>query len=145
MAMQPRQWTRWALVLGTTLVLAACSSSDEVPSGIDEPDVNGIWAGNVVASPTAAGVHIQNNTTAPIGYMVFEKVFIMTSLARFGTCVDAVSCPAIAPGERKTIARNEITGYEPGAREAVVYWWHFVRGKDGALVADSIRSVAVGL
>src|ERR1041384_4312746 len=88
MAMQPRQWTRIAWVLSTAFALGACSVADGAPSGVDAPDVNGIWAGNVVASPTAAGVHIENNTAAPIGYMVFEKVFIMTSLARFGICAD---------------------------------------------------------
>lgn len=59
-------------------------------------------------------------------------------------CVDDVQCPPIAPRATSEIDFPTTLQGKPD-QAALVYWWHAVRGSDGALRADSIRVLRVGL
>jgi hypothetical protein len=129
------------LLTALCALVAGCDDGDSTilsPDGPASPAVGGIWAGNLAVAPTAGGITLGNNTTRRVHYQVLERNF--AALALWGPCT-APTCPGLAPGERRTIPAADISGIQAGRREVVVYWFHVVAGRDGALVPDSIRTV----
>ncbi|MDF1505523.1 hypothetical protein [Roseisolibacter sp. H3M3-2] len=127
------------LLLLSILTLAACDDGVVTPGGEPLPNVDGIWAGNVAVAPAPGGVVLGNNTTRPVGYFVIERE--LATRALWGPCTARTGCPTVAVGERKTVPASQISGVEAGKRDVLVYWWHLVEGRDGALRPDSIRAV----
>jgi hypothetical protein len=60
-------------------------------------------------------------------------------------CTNPSACAAVAPHGEKSVPYHDIMGYEPGDREAIVYWWHLEPVESGAFRADSIRARIVCL
>ena len=128
------------LLLLSILTFAACDDGTSAPGGGPLPNVGGGFsAGNVTATAAPQAVVLGNNTTRPVGYFLIERE--LATRALWGPCTARTGCPGIAPGERRTIPAAQIAGVEPGKRDVIVYWWHLVEGRDGALRPDSIRSL----
>lgn len=122
--------------------LAACGEKTDAPSAPDlgATPTGGIWAGNVVLEGLSGAVRAGNNTTRPVGYAVFATEIL--PVINWRPCTERTGCPTIAPGERRTIADDDIPGIGDGGRgEVVLYWWHLVEGRDGRVAPDSIREV----
>ena len=92
----------------------------------------------VTVDRTADGLRLGNATDRPIAYTVFERGY----LALFAPCLDpGPGCLRLAPGASAVVPYAEIGGYSPGAREAIVYWWHLVPDGAGGYRAEEIHSV----
>jgi len=82
---------------------------------------------------------ITNVTRQPIFTFVVGRN--AAELINWAPCVAAPSCPPLAPGKTRHApypARYLADGRER-EREALVYWWHAIRGRDGVVRPDSIR------
>lgn len=72
-----------------------------------------------------------------------EQTAALTMLSLWAPCVDPARCPSIAPRASATIDLDDIVAWQPDSESAILYHWHIVRGDDGGLRADSIRSLVV--
>ena len=84
-------------------------------------------------------ISITNVTRQPIFTFVVGRN--AAELINWAPCVAAPSCPPLAPGKTRHApypARYLADGRER-EREALVYWWHAIRGRDGVVRPDSIR------
>lgn len=127
---------RRAALLPLALALAACHA----PTGTSVTT----GPARVVGQHEGDGVLVlTNRTDAPVFTQVLGSR--TAPLALWGACVDAARCPTIAPGASRTVTVR-LTAPDGGREtEALVYWWHAVRGPDGTLRPDSIRTEVVGL
>lgn len=106
------------------LLAPACASSESARVPTD-----------AVAVAAADGIRLTNRTDRPIYYAAFERGY--STRVMFAPCTDASRCPSIAPRQEAVIPFSLIGGYEPGKREAVVYWWTLApAGAQGPLVQD---------
>lgn len=135
------------LLLAAVLVTASACRHDS-PRATDPEQVlrqgQGIVAGTleVEVDTTAQTLTLRNNTEYVIGFMPVEKQ-VMT-IAIFPPCGSI--CPILAQGQSKTIRYTDIIGYTPGALEARVLWWTYVRQDDGKSHAQGgVRTVIVHL
>lgn len=101
------------LIAAAALVmLAACDD----PASIDN------YGPVVRADADAPTLTIRNLGGQPVHYAVFERVDEGTVF--WGKCSPQnEGCPTLAPGETIRIPYAEIAGYEPGDKEAIVFWW----------------------
>lgn len=99
--------------------------------------------GPLVIRNGAGEVELDNRTNAPVYTFVIERDAAARSM--WGPCSNPATCDAISPGQERRIAYDDIAGYEPGADEAIVYWWHLVPAPGGGFAPDSIRSEVVRL
>lgn len=120
--------SRFAVLL-ILLIVACAETAEPVPGNLD-----------VVAQQQS--LQLTNQGSAPIYVFVIEANTAM--VANWAPCNDPASCGGIESGKPVTLAYTGISGYAPGAREAIVYWWHLVRGGSG-YQPDSVRTVRVGL
>lgn len=98
----------------------------------------------VLEATTGVGqLRLRNAGSRPIHFAVFGRE-PGGGMPFFLACVGP-GCPALDPGAVQVVPYADVGGYGPGTREAVVYWWHAVRGEDGGWVADSIRALVVPL
>jgi hypothetical protein len=96
-----------------------------------------------VSVNTSQSLRLENTSDRTIYYLVFERDFAARAL--WGPCDGPEQpCPRLEPRARTQVPYGQIGGYEPGAREAVVYWWHLVE-RDGGWAVDQVRSVVVQL
>jgi hypothetical protein len=140
-----RRPTTLLLAALCALAAASCDDGDSsvlTPADDATPSVGGIRAGNLAVASAPGGITLGNNTTRRVHYHIMERNF--ATLALWGPCT-APTCPGLAPGERRTIRAADIPGVQAGRREVVVYWFHVVAGRDGALVPDSMRTVVARL
>ena len=94
------------------MVLSAC---DE-PSAIDD------YGPEVRARADAPTLSVTNPGGRPVHYAVFERVDEGTIF--WGKCTPRnAGCPTLAPGEMVLIPYAQIARYEPGDKEAIVFWW----------------------
>ena len=99
------------IAAATLLLLASCDSP--VGSGGDAP---------IRAQADAQVLSLTNVSARSVHYGVFERVDEGTIF--WGRCTPAnEECPTLAPGETVRIAYAEITRYDAGDQEAIVYWW----------------------
>jgi hypothetical protein len=87
-------------------------------------------------------LELVNTSQQPVYVFAAERNSL--ALLDWAPCQDPTTCEGIAVGGSLVLPFDEITGYGPGAEEAVVYHWHLI--PDGAAFKpDSIRSTVVEL
>jgi hypothetical protein len=91
---------------------------------------------------TGREVVLSNAAAQPTFYLVVERE--TAAVIDFATCIDQPQCRSVSPDSTVRVPYSEITGYRPGSKEAVVYWWRAVQGPTGPR-ADSLRSTVTGL
>jgi hypothetical protein len=91
----------------------------------------------------AGDLQLENRTSAPVYTFVIERE--TAAVANWAPCTNPATCEAIAPGQQRRIAYDDIPGYEPGDDEAIVYWWHLIPAPGGGFATDSMRSEVVPL
>jgi hypothetical protein len=94
-----------------------------------------------IIQATGREVLLSNAAAQPTFYLVVERR--TAALINFALCVDP-QCLSVAPDSTVSVPYREITGYRPGSREAVVYWWRAVPGPTGPR-ADSVRTIVTEL
>lgn len=119
------------------LAATACSSAFEVE---DE--------GLRVRAEDGA-VSLRNGTGAAVFYFLVERN--TAAVIDWIPCLDPETCARVDDGETLRIAHEEITGWEEGESEAILYWWHLVEREppippgEAAYRWDEIRSVEIEL
>lgn len=114
------------------VVAPACTSSPTAP----------LQRGAVTAAASASRIAVTNGTDAPV--FTFTVGQRAAAVINWAPCVDVAQCPPVAPGATAEAAFP--AAFQGSAEQAaVVYWWHAVRGADGALRPDSVRAIHVGL
>ncbi|SRR5258706_10638556 len=98
--------------------------------------------GPVQITSRNGALQLTNATDGPVFYTIIESE--TAARVDWAPCVNPSVCPYIAPHQQRAIPYAEITGYHPGAREAIVYWWHLEAPAD-AYQPDSIRATRVRL
>ena len=88
-------------------------------------------------------VRLSNRSSAPIYSFVVERQAL--AYVDWIPCTNPLTCQGLAPGQDSLIQYTAITGYAPGAEEAVVYWWHLIPKEGGGLKPDSVRGVVIDL
>jgi hypothetical protein len=119
--------TRTALLLAG--LLAGCAPATDAPRF------------SVRAVPPA--LELANRDTAPVYFTVFEHQTAM--VVRWAPCRDPSQCRSVAGGAEVRLPFDSITGYEPGATAAILYWWQLRPDSSGGLAHDSVRSVNLTL
>lgn len=93
-----------------------------VLSACDEPSAIDNYGPVVRARADAPTLSVSNLGSRPVHYAVFERVDEGTIF--WGKCTPQnAGCPTLAPGETVSIPYAQIARYEPGDKEAIVYWW----------------------
>ena len=140
----PRRVSRAAYLV--TLAAAACASpatpDDRAAASAGAP----LAAGSVTATAKDGAILLRNGTDRPIGWTVLERQ--TSTVALWRPCVPGptVRCAGLAPGDTQRILYQDISGYEPGKAEAVVYWWHVVSDPaTGESRVEEVRSFFVRL
>ncbi|HEU0302517.1 MAG TPA: hypothetical protein VFR37_23865 [Longimicrobium sp.] len=88
-------------------------------------------------------LRLDNASSRAIYYFVIERN--AAALANWAPCSRPdLPCPRVEAHSATQVPFGQIAGYEPGAREAIVYWWHLVE-RDGGWAVDHVRSVVVEL
>jgi hypothetical protein len=100
-----------------------------------------VVGGDLRVTVARDGLRLHNVADAPVFVAVYGRA--ESALILWGPCVDPAVCPPIAPGASRAAPRPG-TAARPES-EADVYWWRAVRGPDGALRPDSVRTVTVAL
>jgi hypothetical protein len=118
-------------LLAVPLLLAACGQ----PAA---PVTDGTLA--VRADPPV--LRLSNRGDVVIYWTAMEAEF--ASRVDWIPCVDPARCPSLEPGQTRALPYEEIAGYEPGAEEAIVYWWRLVPRGNG-FATDDIHTVRVRL
>ena len=100
-------------------------------------------AGSLTAQASRPAVQLNNNSSATVYTFVVERE--TAAVMNWAPCTNPFLCPGLAPGKEATLPYSDIAGYTPGARQAVVYWWHLVPGDGPGLRPDSVRGVLLDL
>lgn len=100
-------------------------------------------ASRVEAVNDPPNVVVTNRGERPIYYFAIEQGTLALTL--WGPCDDPDTCDAVAPGGRREIPYESITGYSAEAEVILVYWWHLVPRSGGGFEPDSIRFEEVRL
>ena len=88
-------------------------------------------------------LELTNQGAAPIYFFTIERG--AAAYTDWAPCTDASRCAGITMGQTASVPYTQIAGYAPGAREAIVYWWHLVASGPSPSRPDSIRAVVVAL
>lgn len=87
-------------------------------------------------------IAITNRTNRPIFTFVVDRQ--VAALINWAPCVSGPSCPPLQPGDTRLTPFPAATA--GGAqREALVYWWHAVRGPGGVVRAGDVNVKLVPL
>ena len=95
--------------------------------------------GAVSLSTTESSAVLQNNRSAPIGYIVFDRATV--ARVNWAPCA-AADCPVLQPGESLEIQSPDIMVWGE-SDELIAYWWHIVRDWDGDYRIDRLRHAVV--
>lgn len=132
-------YRKTAGLLVAVVLAAGCGESREPssPTGNAQTPGQGLWEGKVDALVADGRVVVKNGTERVIGYLVVEKN--MAIVAMFPPCTD--NCTTLVQGGEASIRYEDVPGYSPEAREAVVYWWRYgIDGRpEGAMSSELIR------
>ena len=133
------------LLPGLLLLASAACGPEPITAPEDATTTKGaggIVAGDVAVSRVTGGIKLTNGTERPVAYAVWNRGW----LALFAPCADTgPECLRLAPGASVTVPDSEIDGYAPGAREAVVRWWHVLPDGAGRYQAGAVQEVVVAL
>ena len=88
-------------------------------------------------------LELTNQGATPIYFFTVERG--AAAYTDWAPCTDASRCAGITMGQTASVPYTQIAGYAPGAREAIVYWWHLIARDQSTLRPDSIRAVVVTL
>ncbi|MBW3656509.1 MAG: hypothetical protein KY444_10405 [Gemmatimonadetes bacterium] len=83
---------------------------------------------------------ISNLSSEPVYYAVLEEEF--STRARWAPCVPPAECPRVDAGQAARVPYASITGFQPGARKAMIFWY---RVEGGGTRAREVRSRSVPL
>lgn len=90
---------------------------------------------------TATAIELTNHASVATYYFAIEQ-----GAAAYTEWVPCIAgCTAVSAGASVVIADTAIEGYFPGAKHAIVYWWHAVPGPADGSVPDSVRAIVVDL
>jgi hypothetical protein len=81
-----------------------------------------------------------NASAAPVYYFAAERNTL--ALIDWVPRVDS-GVPTVPARGSRTVPYAEVTGYAPGADEAVVYWWQAVPDGAGGIEAGPFRTLVV--
>jgi hypothetical protein len=87
-------------------------------------------------------LQLRNDLRERAFYFAYERE--AAAAIDWAPCVEPSRCPSLAPESRVDLAYATIGGYQPGKREALVWWWVAVGPPDQA-VPGPIHHVVVGL
>jgi hypothetical protein len=79
---------------------------------------------------------VSNLSSEPIYYAVLEEEF--STRARWAPCVPPAECPRVDAGQGVRVPYASITGYQPGARKAMVFWYRLEAGRPGEVRSRSV-------
>ena len=99
--------------------------------------------GRLTVRATPPVLELTNQGAAPIYFFSIERG--AAAFADWAPCTDPSRCAGITMGQTASVPYTQIAGYAPGAREAIVYWWHLIARDQSTLRPDSIRAVVVAL
>jgi hypothetical protein len=79
---------------------------------------------------------ISNLGAEPVYYAVLQDEF--STRARWAPCDPPAECPRVEPGQMARVPYASITGYQPGAHKAMVYWYRVEAGRAGEVRTRSV-------
>ena len=116
-----------------TLLVASCGG----PARVGGPLA-------AILSTTGEGVRFRNPTARNVYYTAMERE--TAALVDWAPCTDPARCSSVPPRGEVTIPYAAIYGYEPGDREAIVFYWELVpTTPDGDFRVENLRSQVVSL
>lgn len=112
---------RKTLLAVLSLALVAACVSRPVPTIVptERPDFAVVAAGD-------STLVLRNLSAEPVFYVVLEQEF--STRARWARCADPAECPRIEAKGDVRLPYAQITGFQPGARAAVIYWYKLLPG-----------------
>jgi hypothetical protein len=119
-----------SFLVTAVLVLSACA----------EP--TGLTVDRLATRISPSALELTNHTSTDVYWFAIERGF--AARADWVACIDSTRCPPLVPGAGLSVPYASIGGYTPGAREAIVYWWHVLVTPAGAR-PDTIQAVLVRL
>lgn len=93
---------------------ASCDPGAVGPEALSEAATDGF----VVATADDT-LLLRNESTSPIHYVAVER----ETAALVDLYYDPEAWPGLDPGEAVAIPYAELTGWQPGATHALVFWW----------------------
>jgi hypothetical protein len=94
-------------------------------------------------SVASRSIWLENQSSRTIFYLVLERGYAGRVL--WGPCTSPEQpCARVEPNAAARVEYSEISGYESGEREAILFWYHLLE-RDGGWEVDEIRSVRVRL
>ncbi len=103
----------------------------------------GLIGGRLTVRAVPPILDLTNQSPAPVYVFTVERR--AAAYTDWAPCTDPSRCAGITLGQTTSVPYTHIAGYAPGAREAIVYWWHLIAGAQSTFRPDSIRAVVVGL
>ena len=101
-------------------------------------------AGILTVVPAPGSVALLNNGPDPIFFFAIERA--TASLLMWAPCVNPSGpCRRVPSQSQVQLPNSAIQGYNPGALEAFLYWWHLVPNPPDGFRPDSIRMMIVRL
>ncbi len=94
------------------------------------------------AVAASQSLRLENASSRPIYYLIIERETV--PLSNWAPCTSPDHCEHVDAHGETRVEYSDIPGYKPGAREAIVYWWHLVQ-RDGEWAVDHLRAVLVEL
>lgn len=117
----------------TLTLLAGCES----PSAIDDFSL-------IHAEARAATLSVSNVGARPVHYAVYERQDAGT--VTWVKCTPAnAGCPTLEPGATARVPYAEISRYDDGDAEAIVYWWESHPDGAGGYTIGRAGSIIVRL
>jgi len=98
---------------------------------------DGIGPVDIVSRDSA--LRITNSSAAPIYYFAVERQ--SAASVDWGPCTNPSTCASVVAAHAVVqVPFSQIVGYEPGEREAILYWWHLIPSPGSGFQVDSIRA-----
>lgn len=94
-------------------------------------------------SVASRSVWLENQDSRTIYYLIMTRELEVRAL--WGPCTSPEQpCARLEPQAAVQVPYSQISGYERGSREAVIFWYHLLE-RDGGWEVGEIRSVRVRL
>ena len=129
-----------SILLATLLGVAACSGHSELldPVALVVSDAEGIRI-----SLQGDQIRLVNSSAEPVRFAAIERQFFEHALALW--CIGGECGAHVAVGQSGSIPLADVSGYESGAREVVVFWWYDRPNASEEEKANGVRRVVVPL